>query len=107
MNSDKEEGPQQRSGPFPVATPRIPKGVGRSANPTPSFEPPGVRKAQQSETASYVLPGKPNRQLTKHDLIACSTSLLTELETIANSHPYDGNVFWRNELILDNVLRTS
>jgi hypothetical protein len=29
------------------------------------------------------------------------------LRTIANSHPYDGNVFWRNELILDNEWRTS
>jgi hypothetical protein len=34
------------------------------------------------------LPGKPHRQLTKHDLGACDTDLLTEIETMANSHPY-------------------
>jgi hypothetical protein len=98
---------QQRSDPFPYATPRIPKGVGQSPDPTPSFELPGVRKVQQSNTASYALPGKPNRQLTKRDLGACDTGLLNEIETMANSHPYLGEIAWRNNLILDNELRTS
>jgi hypothetical protein len=43
-HNDEDKVPQQRSDPFQFATPRIPKGVGQSANPTPSFEPPGVRK---------------------------------------------------------------
>jgi hypothetical protein len=99
--------PQQRSDPFPYATPRIPKGVSQSPDPTPSFEPPGVRKVQQSDTASYALPGIPNRQLTKRDLGACDTGLLTAIETMANSHPYLGEIEWRNDLILDNELRSS
>jgi hypothetical protein len=53
------------------------------------------------------LPGKPNRKLTKRDLGACDTDLLTAIETIANSHPYLGEIGWRNDLILDNELRTS
>ena len=106
-HSNEDKVPQQRSAPFPYVTPRIPKGVSQSPDPTPSFEPPGVRKVQQSDTASYALPGKPNRQLTKHDLGACDTNLLTEIETMANSHPYLGEIGWRNDLILDNELRTS
>ncbi len=46
-HNDQGKVPQQRSDPSPFATPRIPKGVGQSANPTPSFEPPGDRKVQQ------------------------------------------------------------
>ncbi len=97
--------PQRCSDPFPFATPRIPKGVGQSANPTPSFEPLGVRKVQQTDAASYALPGKLNRQLTKRDLGACDTDLLYEIETTANSHPYLGEIVWRNDLILDNELK--
>ncbi len=106
-HNDQDKEPQQCSDPFPFATPRIPKGVGQSADPTPSFEPPSVRKVQQNDSASYALPGKPNRQLTKRDLGACDTDLLTEIETMANSHPYLGEIVWRNDLILDNELRTS
>jgi hypothetical protein len=106
-HNDKDKEPQQRSDPFPFATPRIPKGVGQSANPTPYFESPSVRKVQQNDSASYALPGKPNRQLTKKDLGTYDTDLLTEIETIANSHPYLGEIVWRNDLILDNELRTS
>jgi hypothetical protein len=62
---------------------------------------------QQNDSASYALPGKPNRQLTKRDLGTYDTDLLTEIETIANSHPYLGEIVWRNDLILDNELRTS
>ncbi len=45
--------------------------------------------------------------MTKRDLGGCNTNLLTEIETIANSHPYLGEIGWRNDLILDNELRTS
>jgi hypothetical protein len=106
-HNDKDKEPQQRADPFPFATPRIPKGVGQSANPTLSFEPPSDRKVHPNDAASYALPGKPNRQLTKRDLGSYDTTLLTQIEIIANSHPYLGEIVWRNDLILDNELRTS
>jgi hypothetical protein len=53
------------------------------------------------------LPGIPKRQLTKHDLGACDTNLLSTIEAMANSHPYLGEIGWRNDLILDNELRSS
>ncbi len=90
-HNDKDKEPQQRADPFPFATPRIPKGVGQSANPTPSFEPPSNRKLHPNDSASYALPGKPNRQLTKCDLGSYDTTLLNEIEAMANSHPYLGN----------------
>ncbi len=62
---------------------------------------------QQHDVASYALPGKPNRQLTKHDLGAYDFKLLNAIEFVANSAPYLGNEVFRNDLILDNELRTS
>jgi hypothetical protein len=92
--NDKDKEPQQRADPSPFATPRIPKGVGQSANPTPSFEPPSDRKkVHPNDAASYALPGKPNRQLTKRDLVTYDTTLLNEIETMADSHPYLGTLF--------------
>ncbi len=105
--NDKDKEPQQRADPFSFATPRIPKGVGQSANPTPSFEPLSDRKVHPNDAASYALPGKSNRQLTKRNLGTYDTDLLNEIETMANSHAYLGNTVWRNDLILDNELRTS
>ncbi len=106
-SSDKDKEPQQRADPFPFATPCIPKGVGQSANPTPSFEPLSDRKVHPNDVASYALSGKPNRQLTKRDLGTYDATLLNEIKTMANSHPYLGNTVWSNDLILDNELRTS
>ncbi len=62
---------------------------------------------QQSDAASYALPGIHNRQLTKRDLGACDTDLLTAIKAMANSHPYLWEIGWRNDLILDNELRSS
>ncbi len=59
------------------------------------------------DVASYVLPAKPNRQLTKHDLGAYDFKLLNAIETVANSAPYLKNAVFRNDPILDNELRTS
>ncbi len=60
-----------------------------------------------NDVASYALPGKPNQQLTKHDLGTYDSKLLNAIETMANSAPYLGNAVFRNDLILDNELRTS
>ncbi len=63
---------------------------------------------QQHDVASYALPGKPNRQLTKRDLDDYDFKLLDAIESVANnSAPYLGNAVYRNDLILDNELRTS
>jgi hypothetical protein len=99
--------PQQRAGPFTFETPRIPKSDGLRADPSPPYEPVSTRKMQQHDVASYALPGKPNRQLMKLDLGTCDFQLLNEIESVANSLPYLGNEVFRNDLILDNELRTS
>jgi hypothetical protein len=62
---------------------------------------------QPHDVASYALPGKPNRQLTKHDLGAYDFKLLKAIKSVANNAPYLGNAVYRNDLILDNELRTS
>jgi hypothetical protein len=66
-----------------------------------------MRKVQQHDVTSYVLPGKPNRQLTKYDLSTYDLQVLNAIESVANSAPYLGNESYRNDLILDNELRTS
>jgi hypothetical protein len=45
--------------------------------------------------------------MTKHDLGTYDSKLLNAIETVANSAPYLGNAVFRNDLILDNELRTS
>ncbi len=77
--NDKDKEPQQHADPFPFATPRIPKGVSQSANFTPSFEPISARKVHPNDVASCALPGKLNRQLTKHDLGTYDSKLLIEI----------------------------
>jgi hypothetical protein len=106
-SSDKDRAPQQRADPFPFATPRIPKSDGQRADPSSPFEPISARKVYPNDVASYALPGKPNRQLTKHDLGTYDSKLLNAIKTMANSAPYLGNAVFRNDLILDNELRTS
>jgi hypothetical protein len=66
-----------------------------------------MRKVQQHDVASYALPGKPNRQLTKYDLSTYDLQVLNAIESVANGAPYLGNKSYRNDLILDNELRTS
>ncbi len=106
--SDKrDKAPQQRAGPFPFETPRIPKSDGQRADPSSPYEPNSTRKVQQHDVASYALPRKPNRQLTKHHLSTYEFKLLNAIESVANSAPYLGNEVFRNDLILDNELRTS
>ncbi len=53
------------------------------------------------------MPGRPNRQLTKRDLGTYDFKLLNAIESVANSGPYLGSKVSRNDLILDNELRTS
>jgi hypothetical protein len=53
------------------------------------------------------MPGRPNRQLTKRELVAFDLKLLNAIEAMANSAPNLGNEVFRNNLILDNELRTS
>jgi hypothetical protein len=105
-SDEVDKAPHQRSGPFPFETPRIPKSGGLRADPSPPYEPISTRKVQQHDVASYTLPGKPNRQLTKLDLSACDFTLLQGIESVANSLPYLGNEIFRNDLILDSELRT-
>jgi hypothetical protein len=61
----------------------------------------------QQELAAYSTPVSPNRQLTKRDLGSFDFKLLNAIEAVANSAPYLGNEVFRNDLILDNKLRTS
>jgi hypothetical protein len=67
-SDERDKAPQQRVGQFPFETPRIPKSDGLRAYPSPLNEPISTQKVQQHDVASYALPGKPNRQFTKHDL---------------------------------------
>ncbi len=106
-SDDVDKAPQQLSGPFPFGTPRISKSGDPRADPYPPYEPISTRKLQQNDVASYTLPGKPSRQLTKLDLSACDFPLLQRIESVANSLPYLGNEVFRNDLILDSELRTS
>ncbi len=106
-SDDMDKAPQQRSGPFLFETPRISKSGGLRADPSPPYEPISTRKVQQHDVASYTMPEKPSRQLTKLDLSACDFTLLQRIETVANSLPYLGNEVFRNDLILDSELRTS
>ncbi len=100
-------GMQQLAGPFPFATPRIPKSVGpRDEAYTPS-PPLSARQVPQQEHAAYSLPNIPNRQLNKRDLGTYDYRSLNAIEAAANSSPYLGNVVYRNDLILDTELRTS
>ncbi len=106
-SDEVDKAPQQRAGPFPIETPRVHKSDGLRADPSPPYEPISTRKVQQHDIASYALPGKPNRQLTKQDLGTYDFQLLNVIEAVANSLPYLGNEVFRNDLILDNELRTS
>ncbi len=106
-SGDRDKAPQQRADPFPFATPRIPKSDGQRADPSPPYEQISTRKVHPHDVASYALPGKPNRQLTKHDLGAYDSKLLNAIETVTNSAPYLGNAVFRNDLILNYELRTS
>jgi hypothetical protein len=106
-SDEVDKAPQQRAGSFPFETPRIPKSDGPRADPSPPYKPISTRKVRQHDEASYALPGKPNRQLTKHDLGTYDFRLLNAIESMANSAPYLGKEVFRNDLILDNELRTS
>jgi hypothetical protein len=107
VSDEVDKAPQQRAGPFPFETPRIQKSDGPSADPSLPNEPISIRKVPQQDVASYALPGKPNRQLTKDDLGSYNFQLLNAIEAVANSLPYLGNEVFRNDLIRDNELRTS
>ncbi len=99
MSDEVDKAPQQRAGPLPFETPRIPKNDGLRADPSPPYEPISTRKVQQHDVASYALPGKPNRQLTKHDLGTYDFQLLNAIESVASSLPYLGNeVFWNQNM---------
>jgi hypothetical protein len=100
----KGNAPQQRADPF--ATPRIPKSVGPRADAHTPSPPPRARQGPQQEHAAYSLP-IPHRQLTKRDLRTYDSGSLTAIKAIANSVSYNGNVVYRNDLILDTELRTS
>jgi hypothetical protein len=103
-SGDRDKAPQQRADPFPFATPRIPKSDGQRADPSPPYEPISTRKVQPHDVASYELSGKPNRQLTKHDLGPYEFKLLNAIETVANSASYLGNAIFRNDPILHESL---
>ncbi len=107
MSDEVDNAPQQRACPFPFETPHIQKSDGPRANPSSPNEPISIRKVPQHDVVSYALPGKPNRQLTKDDLGSYDFQLLNAIEAVANSLPYLGNEVFRNDLILDNELRTS
>jgi hypothetical protein len=100
----KGNAPQQCADPF--ATPRIPQSVGPRGDAQTPSSPPRARQVPQQEHAAYSLL-VPSRQLTKHDLKTYRTGSLATIEAIANSVPYNGNVAYRNDLILDHELRTS
>ncbi len=102
-----DKAPQERAGPFPFEMPRIQKSDAPRADPSRPYEPISIRKVPQHGVASYTLPGKPNRQLTKDDLGTYDFQLLNAIEAVANSLPYLGNEIFRNELILNNELRIS
>jgi hypothetical protein len=104
--SVKGNAPQQRADPFPFATPRIPESVGSRAEAYTPSPPLRARQGPQQEHAPYSLP-IPNRQLTKRDLGTYDYRSLNAIEAVANSVPYNGNVVYRNDLILDTELRTS
>ncbi len=103
----RDKAPQQRADPFSFATHRIPKSDGQRADHSFPSEPISARKVPQHDVASYALPGRPNRQLTKRDLGAYDFKFLNAIESIANSYPYLGNAVYRNDLTLDNEHRTS
>ncbi len=99
--------PQQRADPFALATPRISKSDGQRADPSSLSDPISKRKVPQHDVASYALPNRPKRQLTKHDLDSYDFKLPNAIESVANSALYLRNTVYRNDLILDNELRTS
>ncbi len=45
-SDEVDKAPQQRAGPFPFETPRIPKSNGLRADPSPPYEPISTRKVQ-------------------------------------------------------------
>jgi hypothetical protein len=53
------------------------------------------------------MPVTPNRQLTERDLGSFDLKLLNAIEAVANCAPYLGNEVSRNDLMLNNELRTS
>jgi hypothetical protein len=85
-SDEVDKAPQQRAGPFPFEAPHILKSGGLRADPSPSYEPISTRKVQHHDVASYTLPGKPNRQLTKLDLGAVSSRLLHTPEVHLDSY---------------------
>jgi hypothetical protein len=87
--------------------PRIPKSGGQRADPSSPSAPISARKVPQHELASYSMPVRPNRRLAKRDLSTYDFKLLNAIKAVANSAPYLGNEVYRNDLILDNELRTN
>jgi hypothetical protein len=79
--------------------------TGAASHDTPS-SPPRAPQGPQQEHAAYSLPVL-NRQLIKHGLRTYRLGSLAAIEAIANSVAYNGNVAYRNDLILDTELRTS
>ncbi len=93
MSEKVDKALQERAGPFPFETPRIQKSDGPRADSSSPNEPISIRKVPQHDVASYALPGKPNRQLTKDDLGSYDFQLLNAIEAVANSLPY---LLWSN-----------
>ncbi len=50
-----DKAPQQRAGPFPFETPRVPKSDGLRADPSPPYEPISMRKAPLHHNSDRVL----------------------------------------------------
>ncbi len=89
-NSQEEEAsdargdaPQQRADSFPFATPA--KSNGQRADSSSPSAPISARKVPQQELASYSMPVRPNRQLTKRDLGSYDFKLLNAIKAVANS----------------------
>jgi hypothetical protein len=103
----EENEPQQRAGPFPFATPRIPKSDGPTVEnhfPTAPFS---ARKVPHQEHAAYSMPSEPNKQLTKRNLRSYDYRSRYAIEAVANSALYQGSEVFRNDLLIDTQLRTS
>ncbi len=87
-SDEQDKAPQQRAGPFPFETPRIPKSDGLRADPSPLYEPISTRKALYHSSDHELSASKP--QAVLHLFAGRTTHLRTETPT---SHEHN-QVYW-------------
>jgi hypothetical protein len=91
-----------------LKTPRIARRGGLSAEPLSPFVPVTGRQITQRDRVTYSMPFEPIRRLTeRNNLGEFDYQLLNDIEAVANSAHYLGDIRHRSELSLHTELRTS